>query len=45
VGIVASERTARREGEAPRLYAAGIRYYLMERNGEWVVVASDEWVT
>jgi hypothetical protein len=45
VGITASERVARREGETPRLYAAGIHYYLMERNGEWVVVASDEWVT
>jgi hypothetical protein len=28
-----------------RLYAAMTRYYLMERNGEWEVVASDGRVT
>jgi len=44
-GMTTSERAARRAGEAPRLYAAGIRYFLMERDGEWVVVSSDEWVT
>jgi hypothetical protein len=45
VGVSVLERVARREGETPRLYAAGVRYFLMERNGEWVVVASDQWVT
>jgi hypothetical protein len=45
VGITAAERMARREGDAPRMFAAGIRYYLLEQNGEWVVVGRDEWVT
>lgn len=45
VTVSASERLARAAGQAPQLYAAMISYYLMERNGEWVVVARDEWVT
>jgi hypothetical protein len=45
VGVSALERAARREGETPRVFAAGVRYFLMERAGEWVVVASDQWVT
>lgn len=45
VGVTTSERTARRPGEAPRVYAAGTLYYLMEQGGEWVIVAVDQWVT
>jgi hypothetical protein len=45
VGVRSDERMARRQGEAPHLFAAGTTYYLMELNGEWVVVSSDSWVT
>lgn len=45
VGVRASERVARNPGDAPRAYAAQVRYYLMDVGGEWVVVASDGWVT
>jgi hypothetical protein len=45
VQINASERLARRAGEAARHYASGNSYYLMELNGEWVVVAQGGWVT
>ena len=45
VGVSTSERVARREGATPQLYAAMVSYYLMEVNGEWVVVATDAWVT
>ena len=45
VGVTTQERMARRQGEAPQLFAAGTMYYLMELNGEWVVVSVDSWVT
>lgn len=40
-----SERLARPEGHAPAQYASSNTYYLMELNGEWVVVAQDGWIT
>jgi len=45
LGIDTMERTARRAGDAPRVYAAYVTYYLMEFNGEWVIVSWDSWVT
>jgi hypothetical protein len=45
VGVTSQERMARRPGEAPQLFAAGTTYYLMELNGEWVIVSTDMWVT
>lgn len=45
LSITASERIARPVDAAPRAFAAMRRYYLMERNGEWVVVGMDGWVT
>jgi hypothetical protein len=45
VGVTSQERIARRQGEAPQLFAAGTTYYLMELNGEWVIVSADMWVT
>ena len=45
VGVSSQERMARRQGEAPQLFAAGTTYYLIELNGEWVVVSADAWVT
>ena len=45
LGVNASERIARRQGEAPQLYAAATHYYLMEFGGDWVIVAVDAWVT
>ena len=40
-----SERTARPAGAAPAQYAGSNTYYLMELNGEWVIVAEESWVT
>ena len=45
VGVTSEERMSRRQGEAPQLFAAGTTYYLMELNGEWVIVSADAWVT
>ena len=45
VGVTSQERMPRRPGEAPQLFAAGTTYYLMELNGEWVIVSTDMWVT
>jgi hypothetical protein len=45
VGVTSQERMARRPGEAPQLFAAGTTYYLMQLNGEWVIVSTDMWVT
>ena len=36
---------ARAEDQAPELYAAGVTYYLMESDGEWVVVAMESGIT
>jgi len=40
-----SERVSRATNETPAAYAAGAIYYLMELNGEWVVVARQSWIT
>ena len=45
VGVGTSERIARNPADSPQLYAAGVQYYLMQHNGEWVVVLANEWVT
>ena len=45
VGVRSDERMARRQGEAPQMFAAGTTYYLMELNREWLVVSTDMWVT
>jgi hypothetical protein len=45
VQVTVSERLARPEGQAPAQYASGNTYYLMQVNGEWVVVAADGWIT
>lgn len=45
VQVTVSERLARPEGQAPAQYASGNTYYLMELDGEWVVVAAEGWIT
>jgi hypothetical protein len=45
VEVSADERLARRPDQAPAHYAAATLYYLMELNGEWVIVAWESWVT
>ena len=45
IEILDSERTARPDEQLPAQYAAGNTYYLMELNGDWVIVAEEEWVT
>ena len=40
-----SERISRAANAVPEAYAAGTTYYLMELNGEWVVVSRDAWIT
>jgi hypothetical protein len=45
VEVGVSERTARPEGHAPAQYASGNTYYLMDLNGEWVVVAWEGFIT
>jgi hypothetical protein len=45
IEVLDSERNARAESQLPAQYAAGNTYYLMELNGEWVIVAQGWWVT
>jgi hypothetical protein len=45
IEILDSERTARPDEQLPAQYAAGNTYYLMELNGDWVIVAEEGWVT
>lgn len=45
IEVLDSERIARPDGQLPAQYAAGNTYYLMELNGEWVIVAEEGWVT
>jgi len=45
VVLTLSERIGRSAGAVPEGYAAGSTIYLMELNGEWVIVASEGWIT
>ena len=45
VELSVSERLPRPAGQAPAHYASANTYYLMELDGEWVVVAWDGWIT
>jgi hypothetical protein len=45
VQMTISERFARKPDEAPRAYGAGMTYWLMNVDGQWVVVAAMGWVT
>ena len=45
VNVTASERFARKPDEAPRAYASGMTYWLMNVDGRWVIVAESAWVT
>ena len=45
VELTLSERLPRSAGQAPEEYASGNTYYLMNLNGEWVIVAQSGWVT
>ena len=45
VQLTASERNARPADEAPYVNASSVTYYLMSRDGGWVIVAMDAWVT
>ena len=40
-----SERVSRAANEAPQQYEASATYYLMQRNGEWVIVSRSSWIT
>lgn len=41
----ADEQLARPADHAPAHYASATMYYLMNRDGEWVIVAAEGWVT
>jgi hypothetical protein len=45
VQLTASERNARTSDQVPWVNASGVTYYLMSRDGVWVIVATDGWVT
>lgn len=45
VELTLSERISRPAAAGPEGYAAGTTYYLMELNGEWVLVGSEGWIT
>jgi len=45
VEITLSERLDRSADLAPAQFAAGTTYYLMELNGEWVIVDVGGWIT
>lgn len=45
VEVNASGTLARSANESPHHYAWGSTYYLMELNGEWVVVEASGWIT
>ena len=45
VQVTVSERLARPESQAPAQYASSITYYLMELNGEWLLLAAEGWST
>lgn len=45
VDVTASERFARKPDEAPRAYASGATYWLMNVDGQWVIVDESHWVT
>jgi hypothetical protein len=45
VQLTAVERNARSSDQAPAVNASGITYFLMSRDGGWVIVATNEWVT
>ena len=45
VTVAASERLARRADEVLQEYASDAAYYLMNLDGEWVIVAESAWVT
>jgi len=45
LGIQSSGRVPRRPDQAPWLYFAGTTYYLMELDGEWLIVNVSSWIT
>ena len=45
LGIESAGRVDRRADQAPWLYFAGTTYYLMELDGEWVIVGMSSWIT
>jgi len=45
IEVLDSQRTGRPDGQLPAQYAAAYTYYLMELNGEWVIVEWEAWVT
>ena len=40
-----AERVSRSADAAPEAYAAGTTYYLMQLDGEWVIIAQEGWIT
>jgi hypothetical protein len=45
LGIETSGRVERRADQAPWLYYASTTYYVMELDGEWVIVGMSAWIT
>lgn len=45
IQIDAAEQVARSADEAPAHFASSVTYYLMQRDDEWVIVATEGWVT
>ena len=45
LGVDSFGRIPRQRSQAPWLYYAHTTYYLMELDGEWVMVTMDGWIT
>jgi hypothetical protein len=45
LGVESAGRIARKPDQAPWLYYASTTYYLMELDGEWLLVTSEAWIT
>lgn len=45
LGVESSGRIARAANQAPWLYYASTTYYLMQLDGEWVLVTMEGWIT
>lgn len=43
--VTATQRFARPAGERPQPYATGAAHWLMNVDGQWVIVAESRWVT
>jgi hypothetical protein len=45
LGLESAGRASRRDDQAPWLYYASTTYYLMQLDGQWVIVGAGGWIT